>query len=88
MDHSSPNYVARLFYFKKMEKNDDVVQQNSKMLVFVKKSLRSYMPNTKVGKNNFPDIIHSKLTSLIICHQNQSKSIKTHINLVFFVKNY
>ena len=39
MDHSAPNYVARLFYFEKIKKNDNMVQKNSKMLIFVKKNL-------------------------------------------------
>ena len=36
-DGSAPNYVARLFYFEKIKKNDNMVQKNSKMLIFVKK---------------------------------------------------
>ena len=36
MDHSSPNYVARLFYFKKIKKNDNTDQKNTNMLIFVK----------------------------------------------------
>ena len=36
MDHSSPNYVVRLFYFKKMKKNDYMVQKNTNILFFVK----------------------------------------------------
>ena len=39
MDHSAPNYVARLFYFKKIEKNDNMVKKNTNMLIFVKKHL-------------------------------------------------
>ena len=51
-DHSAPNYVSRLFYFEKIKKNHNMVKKNTKLLIFVKKtSLRSYMPNPKVGKN-------------------------------------
>ena len=32
-----PNYVARLFYLEKIKKNDNMVQKNTKMLIFVKK---------------------------------------------------
>ena len=35
--HSMPNYVARFFYPKKIKKNGNMVQKNSKMLIFVKK---------------------------------------------------
>ena len=39
MDQSSPNYVARLFYFEKIRKNDYMVQKNTKLLIFVEKNL-------------------------------------------------
>ena len=38
-DGSAPNYVARLFHVEKIKKNDNMVQKNSKMLIFVKKNL-------------------------------------------------
>ena len=38
-DGSAPNYVARLFYFEKIKKNDNMVQKNTNMLIFVKKNL-------------------------------------------------
>ena len=36
MDHSSPNYVARLFYFEKIKTNDKIVQKKTNMLIFLK----------------------------------------------------
>ena len=65
-DGSAPNYVARLFGLKKIKKNHNMDQTKSKMLIFVKKSLRSYMPNTKVGKIKSSNKSHSKLPNLII----------------------
>ena len=50
-----------------MRTNDYMVQQKTKFNGFIeKKSLISYMPHTKVGKNKCSDILHSKLTNLII----------------------
>ena len=70
MDHSSPNYVARLFYFEKIKTNDNMVQKNRNMLIFVEqKSLRSYMPHTKVEKNKCSNKIHLKLINSIIYNQ-------------------
>ena len=66
MDHSSPNYVARLFYFEKIKKNDNMVQKNTNMLLFVKKSFRSYMPNPKAKNNKCSNIIHPKIINSII----------------------
>ena len=39
MDHSSPNYVARLFYVKQIEKNDNLIQQKRKNVDFREKNL-------------------------------------------------
>ena len=39
MDHSAPNYVARLFYLKKIKKNGNMVQKSSNMMIFVKNNL-------------------------------------------------
>ena len=50
MDHSSPNYVA-LFLFPKTQEKLQYGPKKHKHVDFrEKKSLRSYMPNTKVGK--------------------------------------
>ena len=43
----------RVFFTPKNGENDNMVQQNTTMSFFVKKSLRSYMPHTKVGKKMF-----------------------------------
>ena len=40
-----------------------------KHVVFVEKSLRSYMPHTKVGTNKSSDIIYLNLINLIIDNQ-------------------
>ena len=40
--------------------------QNTKIMIFVKQSLRSYVPHTKVGKNKCSDRIYSSLNNLII----------------------
>ena len=37
LDLSSPNFIARLFYLNKMEKNDNVVQQKHKHVMFREK---------------------------------------------------
>ena len=51
MDHSSPNYVARLFYFEKKEEKWQYGPKKHKHVDFGEtKSLRSYMPHTKVGQ--------------------------------------
>ena len=66
-DGSAPNYVARLFYLKKIKKNDNMVQKKIKNVDFrEKKSLRSYMPSTKVGKIKSSNKSRSKLINLII----------------------
>jgi len=39
MEQSSPNYVARLFYFEKIKKNDNMAQKNTQMLIFVKNNI-------------------------------------------------
>ena len=36
-DGSAPNYIARLFYCEKIKKNGNMVQKNTKKLIFVKK---------------------------------------------------
>ena len=48
-----------------MRKNDYMVQQKHKNVVFrEKQSLRSYMPSTKVGKNKSSNETYSKLIDL------------------------
>ena len=65
-----------------------MVQKNTKMLIFMKKSLRSYMPSTKVGKNKKLNKIHSKSINLIIHNNIQLISINnTHIKLGYIFKN-
>ena len=45
-----------------------------------KKSLRSYMPHTKVGKNKPSDKIHSNLINLIIYNHFWLTFIKIHVS--------
>ena len=59
------NSLRVLFLWKNKEKYK-IVQKNTKLLFFVKKSLRSYMPHTKVGQNTKIDNIYLKLISLMI----------------------
>ena len=57
------------FLLQKIKKNDNMVQQKHKNVDFrEKKSLRSYMPHTKVGKNKCSINIYSQLVNLIIYH--------------------
>ena len=39
MDHSAPNYVARLLYFEKNQKNDNMVQKKHKNVDFRQKKI-------------------------------------------------
>ena len=48
-----------------LKENDNMVKKNTKMYFSWKKSLRSYMPHTKVGKTKCSDIIYSNLINLI-----------------------
>ena len=56
----NPKNLEKWLYGQKKDKNVDFGE---------KKSLRSYMPSTKVGKNKSSNKIHSNLINLII-HNN------------------
>ena len=78
MDQSSPNYVACLFYFKKIKKKWQHGPKKHKNVDFREK--KSW-PNTKFGINSSSNIIHSKSINLIIHNQILLKSIENHINI-------
>ena len=72
----------RVFFTStKMGGNDNMVQKNTTMLFFVKKSSRNYMPHPKVGKNKCSDMIYLNLISVIIYNLTELKSIRNHMNL-------
>ena len=64
---------------KNEEKWLDGPKKHTNVDVRETKSLRSYMPHTKVGKNKSLNIIHSKLINLIIYNHIWSKSISNHM---------
>ena len=67
------------FLLRKSDEKWPYGQNKHKNVVFhATKSLRSYMPHTKVGKNKCSDIIHPKLAKFIIYN---------HVSLIFIKNN-
>ena len=63
------NFNARLFWFEKMWKQNDMVEKKHKHVIFCETtSLRSYTGHTKIGKTNLPDIIELDLINLVKCN--------------------
>ena len=70
MDQSSPNYVARLFYFEQIRKNDNTLKKKHKNVDFREKNLwEATCLTPSLEKKQNVNGIYSNLVNLIIYNQ-------------------